>query len=126
MTNTYTNSTLNELDAAIAEGDITAEDVVAICEERLARQKPGSYKARRYAIVLTHLHETGRIDVKASFESAKADPKPKASKAKAPKAPKRKAAPKAAETGPLHTALAAYAKNPTPANLAKVAAFVKA
>ena len=87
MTNTHT---LNELDAGIAEGDITTEYAIATCDERLARQKPGSYKARRYEIALSHLYETGRIDVKASFEGAKADPKPKAAKApKAPKAPKR-------------------------------------
>tara|TARA_R110002020_G_scaffold77025_10_gene194771 strand:+ start:218 stop:589 length:372 start_codon:yes stop_codon:yes gene_type:complete len=123
MTNTMT---LKEINAAIEDGGIDFADAHEVLTTRLERAKDGSYKARRYAIALADLEENGTIDVKASFEGAKAEvaAKPKASKpkAKASKAKAKKSEP--AET-PLAQAAAAFVAKPTAAGLVALAAFVK-
>ena len=116
MTNTMT---LNEINAALEDGSLSHADAHAVIVARKERAKPGSYKFRRYEIAEADLEENGTIDVKASFERAKAAiaPKPKASKPKA-----KKAAP--AETT-LAQAAAAFGAKPTADGLIALAAFVK-
>lgn len=83
MTNTMT---LNEINAALEDGSLSHADAHAVIVTRKERAKPGSYKFRRYEIAEADLEENGTIDVKASFEGAKAAiaPKPKASRRRLP------------------------------------------
>lgn len=121
MTNTMT---LNEINAALEDGSLSHADAHAVIVTRKERAKPGSYKFRRYEIAEADLEENGTIDVKASFEGAKAAiaPKPKASKPKASKPKAKKSAP--AETT-LAQAAAAFVAKPTADGLIALAAFVK-
>ena len=126
MTNTMT---LNESNAALEDGSLSHADAHAVIVTRKERAKPGSYKFRRYEIAEADLEENGTIDVKASFEGAKAAiaPKPKASKAKAskPKASKPKAKKSAPAETTLAQAAAAFVAKPTADGLIALAAFVK-
>ena len=69
-------------------------EAIETLNERLARAKPGSFKARRTALAIAQLESKGGLDVKAAFEGAKGKPKAKA-KAKA------KPAAKAADLGSI-------------------------
>lgn len=79
---------------------VSVGEAIETLNERLARAKPGSFKARRTALAIAQLESKGGLNVKAAFEGAKGKPKAKpAAKAKA-KA-KAKPAAKAADLGSI-------------------------
>jgi hypothetical protein len=84
--NPFRIATLAEMQDALS-AKLTAakrKTIVAQCvevlEARVAKAKPGSYKARRSEAAIAQLKASGSLDAKGAFESAKATPK--ASKAK--------------------------------------------
>lgn len=93
MQNATQGQSLATIAELVANGDATPDEAIATLNERLAKAKAGSYKARRTQLAIAQLEDAGALDVKAAFEGAKGKPK-----AKAKPAAKAKAAKPEAET----------------------------
>ena len=123
----YAQATLAQIAEALADGDLSPADAVALLEARAARKPEGSYAQRRALNAAAQIAETGGLD------SARAFAESKSAKAKAAKAPKATKARKSrkpaagltpeeqAEIGALCRALAAA----DPAQVAAIAAFLR-
>lgn len=82
MTHVTQGKSLAVIAELVANGDATPDEAIATLNERLAKAKAGSYKARRTQLAIAQLKDAGALDVKAAFQGAKGKPKAKA-KAKA-------------------------------------------
>ena len=118
-TNKFVGCTLAQVNELIDEGN-DPNDAIAVLEERVAKAKPDSYKARRTLRAIEQLQATGRVDAKACFAQAK---KAATIQTSAKPTAKRKAkVAKAPALDPVKLAAAALAKDPT--NEALAVAFM--
>ena len=78
MHNATQGQSLAVIAELVANGDATPDEAIATLNERLAKAKAGSYKARRTQLAIAQLEDAGALDVKAAFEGAKGKPKAKA------------------------------------------------
>lgn len=71
MSNVYTGATLAQIAEGVTTNPNTRADAIACLEERLAKAKPDSYKARRTQHALEQLRASGQLNVASAFEGAK-------------------------------------------------------
>lgn len=121
----YAQATLAQIAEAVAEGDLSPADAVALLEARAARKPEGSYAQRRALNAAAQIAETGALDSARAFSeskrtTAKAAKAPKARKSRKSRKPAAKAAPEA-DIAALAEALASA----DPAQVAAIAAFLR-
>lgn len=126
----YTHANLAQIAEALADGDLSPADAIALLEARAARKPEGCYAQRRALNAAAQIAETGGLDSARAFaeSKAKAAKAPKATKARKSRKPAAKAAKAAASTdiAALAEALASVDHVvATPEQVAAIAAFLR-